>query len=124
MSVPKWSEIKDTIKIDVKTGRAIIPNLEYDDVEVRNVDTNKLDDCLAISHMYRRLKVVDAMNTIIRNANNEYISLGIWLSDGVADGDDGIKLYDYIGDDDFKSISQLFIDIIKDDVNDVDDLVY
>ena len=66
---------------------------------------------------------LDAMNTVIRYANNEDIAYGDWLAVGVADGDTGLSLYDYIDDDTYKDISQVFVDIIS-DVKDIDDLVY
>ena len=124
MAIPKYAEIKDRIRIDMDTGRAIIPDLEHKNhtnVRVPNMDDIK--DYFAVETLYRRLMVVDAMNTIIRNANNENISYGDWLAVGVADGDNGLDLYDYINDETFKDISQVFVDIIS-DVKDIDDLVY
>ena len=124
MAIPKYAEIKDRIRIDMDTGRAIIPDLEHKNhtnVRVPNMDDIK--DYFAVETLYRRLMVVDAMNTIIRNANNENISYGDWLAVGVADGDNGLDLYDYINDETFKDISQTFVDIIS-DVKDIDDLVY
>ena len=124
MAIPKYAEIKDRIRIDMDTGRAIIPELEHKNhtnVRVPNMDDIK--DYFAVETLYRRLMVVDAMNTIIRNANNENISYGDWLAVGVADGDNGLDLYDYINDDTYKDISQVFVDIIS-DVKDIDDLVY
>ena len=124
MAIPKYAEIKDRIRIDMNTGPAIIPDLEHKNhtnVRVPNMDDIK--DYFAVETLYRRLMVVDAMNTIIRNANNENISYGDWLAVGVADGDTGLNLYDYIDDDTYKDISQVFVDIIS-DVKDIDDLVY
>ena len=124
MAIPKYAEIKDRIRIDMDTGRAIIPDLEHKNhtnVRVPNMDDIK--DYFAVETLYRRLMVVDAMNTIIRNANNENISYGDWLAVGVADGDNGLDLYDYINDETFKDVSQVFVDIIS-DVKDIDDLVY
>ena len=124
MAIPKYAEIKDRIRIDIGTGRAIIPDLEWTDhpnVRIPNMDDIK--DYFAVETLYRRLMVVDAMNTIIRHANNENISMGDWLAVGVADGDNGLDLYDYINDETFKDISQTFVDIIS-DVKDIDDLVY
>lgn len=124
MAIPKYAEIKDRIRIDANTGRAIIPDLEWTDhpnVRIPNMDDIK--DYFAVETLYRRLMVVDAMNTIIRHANNENISMGDWLAVGVADGDNGLDLYDYIDDETFKDVSQTFVDIIS-DVKDIDDLVY
>lgn len=121
--IPKYSEIKDQIKIDIPTGRAIIPDLEFEDHNnVRTPDMADFNDNLAVKNLYRRLLVVDAMNTIIRNANNENISFGRWLY-CVDDGSKGLDFYDYIDDETFKDVSQCFIDIIK-DVDDLDDLIY
>ena len=78
--IPKYSEIKNQIKIDIPTGRAIIPDLEFKDHNnIRTPDMADFNDNMAVKNLYRRLLVVDAMNTIIRNANNENISLGDWL---------------------------------------------
>ena len=124
MAIPKYAEIKDRIRIDMDTGRAIIPDLEWTDhpnIRIPNMDDFK--DYFAVEKLYRRLMVVDAMNTIIRHANNENIAYGDWLAVGVADGDNGLDLYDYIDDETFKEISQTFVDIIS-DVKDIDDLVY
>ena len=124
MAIPKYAEIKDRIRIDANTGRAIIPDLEHKNhtnVRVPNMDDIK--DYFAVEKLYRRLMVVDAMNTVIRYANNEDIAYGDWLAVGVADGDNGLDLYDYINDETFKDISQTFVDIIS-DVKDIDDLVY
>ena len=124
MAIPKYAEIKDRIRIDINTGRAIIPDLEWTDhsnVRIPNMDDFK--DYFAVETLYRRLMVVDAMNTVIRYANSEDIAYGDWLAVGVADGDTGLSLYDYIDDDTYKDISQVFVDIIS-DVKDIDDLVY
>ena len=124
MTIPKYAEIKDSIRIDIATGRAIIPDLEWNDsTNVRIPNMDDIKDYFAVEKLYRRLMVVDAMNTIIRHANNENIAYGDWLAVGVADGDDGLRLYDYVDDDTFKDISQVFVDIIS-DVKDIDDLVY
>ena len=124
MAIPKYAEIKDRIRIDMDTGRAIIPDLEWTDhPNLRIPDMDNIKDYFAVETLYRRLMVVDAMNTIIRNANDENISYGDWLAVGVADGDNGLDLYDYINDETFKDISQTFVDIIS-DVKDIDDLVY
>ena len=124
MAIPIYAEIKDRIRIDMDTGRAIIPDLEWTDhPNLRIPDMDNIKDYFAVEKLYRRLMVVDAMNTIIRNANDENISYGDWLAVGVADGDNGLDLYDYINDETFKDISQTFVDIIS-DVKDIDDLVY
>ena len=124
MAIPKYAEIKDRIRIDMDTGRAIIPDLECNEsTNVRIPDMDNIKDYFAVEKLYRRLMVVDAMNTIIRHANNENIAYGDWLAVGVADGDTGLNLYDYIDDDTYKDISQVFVDIIS-DVKDIDDLVY
>ena len=122
--IPKYSEIKNQIKIDIPTGRAIIPDLEFEDHNnIRTPDLADFNDNMAVKNLYRRLLVVDAMNTIIRNANNENISLGDWLY-FVDDGSKGLDFYNYIDDETFKDVSQIFIDIIKNDVKDIDDLFY
>ena len=124
MVIPKYAEIKNRIRIDMDTGRAIIPDLEHKNhTNVRVPNMKDIKDYFAVEKLYRRLMVVDAMNTVIRYANSEDIAYGDWLAVGVADGDTGLSLYDYIDDDTYKDISQVFVDIIS-DVKDIDDLVY
>ena len=95
--IPKYSEIKNQIKIDIPTGRAIIPDLEFEDHNnIRTPDMADFNDNMAVKNLYRRLLVIDAMNTIIRNANNENISLGDWLY-FVDDGSKGLDFYNYVG---------------------------
>lgn len=117
------SELKGMVRIDVKTGRAVIPEREWKNIETRVPDYDDYKDVWAVDDLYRRLKVVEAMNIIIRCANDENISLGRWLAVGVADGDKGLDLYDYCDDKTFFEISEVFRDIIG-DVKDIHDLVY
>lgn len=117
------SELKGIVRIDVKTGRAVIPEREPHGIETRAPDYTDYKDCWAIDDLYRRLRVVESMNVIIRCANSEDISFGDWLGLGVADGDVGLNLYSYCKDATFFEISELFRDIIS-DVKDIHDLVY
>lgn len=117
------SELKGMVRIDVKTGRAVIPEREWGNIETRTSYYDNIKDVWAVDDLYRRLRVVEAMNIIIRCANDEYISMGRWLVVGVADGDKGLDLYDYCDDEMFFELAQTFRDIIS-DVEDIHDLVH
>lgn len=117
------SELKGMVRIDVKTGRAVIPEREWGDIETRAPDYDNYKDTWAVNDLYRRLRVVESMNLIIRCANDQNISLGDWLSVGVADGDMGLDLYDYCDNETFFELAETFRDIIG-GVKDIHDLVY
>lgn len=107
-------EVKEHAKIDVLTGRAVIP--EYDDgydETYRELDLKEGRDTLALMTLHRRINVLEAMNTIIRLANNEDISLGSWLY-YVEDEARGVEFAEYTNDHDFFEIVELFRDIVKD----------
>lgn len=118
-----YNELKGMVRIDVKTGRAVIPEREWGNIETRTPDYDSYKDVWAVDDLYRRLRVIESMNLIIRCANNEDISMGRWLAVGVADGDKGLDLYDYCDNNTFFEISEIFKDIIS-DVKDIHDLVY
>ena len=72
--------------------------------------------------MNERMKMVCAMEYIMRQVNDEGIFFNCWLSDGVADGD--IKygkfdysLYDfddwYLEDENFKNLVDTFVDCVR-----------
>ena len=107
-----YKDIKDLVKIDVKTGRAVLPDYEFGDIECRDVDINEFDDKCAVSDLLRRMNVLQAMNTIIRNANNENIRYGEWLY-AVDDGSKGLDFAYYTNDSDYFEIVHFFKDIVS-----------
>lgn len=119
----QYKDIKDKIKINIATGKAVIPSMEWDDIKIRDPDMNDYNDYFAVSDLVRRMKTIEAMNTVIKYANNEDISMGCWLYE-VDDGSKGLDFYDYVDDETYFTVVKLFIDIIKEDVKDVNDLAY
>lgn len=119
-----FKKVREMIRIEIETGRAVIPERDDSDKPTRAYNPDNFNDYCEREKIIRRLAVVDAMNTLIRLANNENIADGYWLACGVADGDLGLALYEYIDDETFYEISEVFLDIIKNDVTEVDDLVY
>ena len=87
------------------------------------IGLDNMNDYFAVSDLVRRMKTIEAMNTVIKYANNEDIAMGCWLYE-VDDGSKGLDFYDYVDDETYFSVVKLFIDIIKEDVKDVNDLAY
>ena len=113
------TEIKNCIRIELDTGRAVIPDSEDAEKPVRMPDMNK--DYYAIQSLLRRMLVIDAMDTIMRYANHEDIVFE-WLTLGVADGTDGIYFYDYVDDNTYFETVELFKSLITE--YEIDDITY
>ena len=126
-SMIPYKEFEPMVTIECDTGRAVIESREWntDKHTYRKPNMDDVRDYYEVHGLYRRMVMIEAMNRIIRGANDENISLGIWLSECVADGDTGLNLYDYANDREFwDSCTEWFVRIIKEDVNDVNDLFY
>ena len=126
-SMIPYKEFEPMVTIECDTGRAVIESREWntDKHEYRAPDMDDIKDYYEVKGLYRRMVLIECMNKIIRCANDENISYGDWLARGVADGDVGLDLYDYANDKElWDSCTNLFVNIIKEDVNDVNDLFY
>ena len=126
-SMIPYKEFEPMVTIECDTGRAVIESREWntDKHTYRKPNMDDVRDYYEVHGLYRRMVMIEAMNRIIRGANDESISLGIWLFECVADGDTGLNLYDYANDREFwDSCTEWFVRIIKEDVNDVNDLFY
>lgn len=118
-----YNDVKHLAKIEIATGRAAIPCYESeDDDKFRKPDMNDMfGDVWAITDLYRRMRVIEAMNTIIRYANNIEIADGEWLY-LVEDSVKGLEYASYTNDEDFFEICKLFKEIVSE--SDLDDLVW
>lgn len=118
-----YNDVKHLAKIEIATGRAALP--DYEDIPDDKFRDPNLDDTFgdirAIINLYRRMKVLEAMDVIIMNANSEEVSLGDWL---YLVGDDimGLGYANYTNDEDFFEVCKLFKEIVSE--SDLDDLVY
>ena len=68
--------------------------------------------------LHRRARVVRAMEEIARCVNDEELFVGIWLTEGVADGDIDQKTTDedlewYCEDDTFKDLMYTFLVLME-----------
>lgn len=116
-----FEDIKRLARIDNETGKAVIPEYCMDESNLRLPDLSDFRDMQAVQNLYRRTKVLDAMNTIIRYANNEDISMGSWLY-VVEDGAMGIEMAGYTDDEEFFEVAELFREIVSE--SELDDLVW
>ena len=112
---------KDMIKIDITTGKVIVPDWECVEVKYRDVNWNDPIDTIKVDNLYRRLNVVKSMNIIIKSANNEmmiYDSGWLYLMD---DGAHTLEdFYYYINDDDYFELVKLFKELISEyDIHDI-----
>lgn len=119
----EYNDIKHMAKIEIATGRAALP--DYEDIPDDKFRDPNMDDAFgdawAVKDLYRRMKVLEAMNYIIRCANNEEVAFGDWL---YLVGDDirGLDFAYYTNDEDFFEVCESFKEIVSE--FDVHDLFY
>lgn len=118
----EYNDVKRLAKIEIATRRAALP--EYEDIpDDKFRDPNKDDfwDMSAIADLYRRMRILEAMDLIIRNANYEEVAYGDWLY-LVGDDIEGLGYANYTNDEDFFEVCESFKEIVSE--FDVHDLFY
>lgn len=103
-----YYQFSNGINFITSYGMVFVPKENYEVTE----------EGLSQKSLHRRAAVVRAMEEIARCVNDEELFVGLWLSEGVADGDINQKTTDedlecYCEDDTFKELMYTFLKLME-----------